>query len=204
MRSWTAMLHSMQTPNPVAALAGVAATPFPANSTSPSRPALLMCVPKLYEVSYVINPWMKDNLGNSSRRRALQQWESLYTALSGLADIHLVEPEAGSPDMVFTANAGLARDGVVAISSFYHPERQGEEPHFRKWFHDAGYTVVDLSRDTPFEGEGDALFSADGSRLFAGHGTRTLEASHSALRRLWDVEVVGLRLIDPRFYHLDT
>ncbi len=50
--------------------------------------------------------------------------------------------------MVFTANAGLARDGVVAISSFYHPERQGEEPHFRKWFHEAGYTVVDLPRDT--------------------------------------------------------
>ena len=163
-----------------------------------------MCVPKLYEVSYVINPWMKDNLGNSSRRRALQQWEDLYEVLSGLADIHLVEPIAGSPDMVFTANAGLARDGVVAISSFYHPERQGEEPHFREWFREAGYSVVDLPRDTPFEGEGDALFSADGSLLWAGHGTRTLEASHVALQRLWDVKVVSLRLIDPRFYHLDT
>jgi len=163
-----------------------------------------MCVPKLYEVSYVINPWMKDNLGNSSRRRALQQWEDLYEVLSGLTDIHLVEPIAGSPDMVFTANAGLARDGVVAISSFYHPERQGEEPHFREWFHKAGYAVVDLPRETPFEGEGDALFSADGSILWAGHGTRTLEASHVALRRLWDVEVVSLRLMDPRFYHLDT
>jgi ornithine--oxo-acid transaminase len=163
-----------------------------------------MCVPKLYEVSYVINPWMKGNLGNSSQRRALQQWEDLYTVLSGLADIHLVEPIAGSPDMVFTANAGLARDGVVAISSFYHPERQGEEPHFREWFQKAGYAVVDMPRDTPFEGEGDALFSADGSLLWAGHGTRTLEASHRALQGLWDVEVVSLRLIDPRFYHLDT
>ena len=163
-----------------------------------------MCVPKLYEVSYVINPWMKDNLGNSSRRRALHQWESLYEVLSGLADIHLVEPIAGSPDMVFTANAGLARDGVVAISSFYHSERQGEEPHFREWFHKAGYAVVDLPRDTPFEGEGDALFSADGSVLWAGHGTRTLEASHGALQKLWDVKVISLRLIDPRFYHLDT
>jgi ornithine--oxo-acid transaminase len=163
-----------------------------------------MCVPKLYEVSYVINPWMKGNLGSSSRLRALQQWEELYGVLRGLADIHLVEPMAGSPDMVFTANAGLARDGVVAISSFYHPERQGEETHFRHWFHDAGYVVVDLPRDTPFEGEGDALFSADGSILWAGHGTRTLETSHGALQRLWDVEVISLRLVDPRFYHLDT
>ncbi len=198
------MLQAMQTLRNTNADVHVAAKPFIANTVPSGKPALLMCAPKLYEVSYVINPWMKGNLGNSSRRRALQQWEDLYTALSGLADIFLVEPMAGSPDMVFTANAGLARDGVVAISSFYHPERQGEEPHFREWFRTAGYAVVDLPRDTPFEGEGDALFSADGSRLWAGHGTRTLEASHGALQRLWDVEVVSLRLIDPRFYHLDT
>jgi ornithine--oxo-acid transaminase len=198
------MLQVMQTPNNVSADVRAAAQPFIANTTHSAKPALLMCVPKLYEVSYVINPWMKGNLGNSSRGRALQQWEDLYNVLSRLADIHLVEPIAGSPDMVFTANAGLARDGVVAISSFYHPERQGEEPHFRRWFQEAGYAVVDLPRDTPFEGEGDALFSADGALLWAGHGTRTLETSHAALQQLWDVEVVSLRLVDPRFYHLDT
>ncbi len=100
---------------------------------------------------------------------------------------------------------GLARDGVVAISSFFHAERQGEEPHFRHWFREAGYRIVDLPRATPFEGEGDALFSADGSRLWAGYGTRTLRESHRALEQVWEgVEVVGLRLMDPRFYHLDT
>jgi ornithine--oxo-acid transaminase len=198
------MLQPMQTQVEINDDVRMTGKPVLAGARSSGRPALLMCVPKLYEVSYVINPWMKNNLGNSSRLRALQQWKDLYEALSGLADIHFVEPMAGSPDMVFTANAGLARDGVVAISSFYHPERQGEEPHFRKWFDDAGYAVVDLPRDTPFEGEGDALFSADGALLWAGYGMRTLEASHDALRELWDVEVIGLCLVDPRFYHLDT
>ena len=168
------------------------------------KPTILMCSPKLYEVSYVINPWMRGNLGASSHERAMRQWEELYAALSELADIHLVDPVPGSPDMVFTANAGLARDGVVAISSFYHPERQGEEEHFRRWFANAGYRIVDLPRETPFEGEGDALFSADGTRLWVGYGTRTMELSHDALRGLWDAEVVGLHLIDARFYHLDT
>ena len=163
-----------------------------------------MCPPTLYEVNYVINPWMEGNLGNASRLRAMQQWERLYEVLSGLAEVHLVEPVAGSPDMVFTANAGLARGGVVAISSFYHPERQDEERHFRRWFAEAGYEVVDTPRGHPFEGEGDALFSVDGERLWVGYGTRTLETSHAALRELWDVEVVGLKLVDPRFYHLDT
>ena len=171
---------------------------------SPERPALLMCEPSLYAVDYVINPWMAGNVGNSSQARAMEQWHRLHDALTRIAQVHLIEPVAGSPDMVFTANAGLAKDGICAISSFFHPERQGEEPHFRRWFEQAGYRIVDLPRDTPFEGEGDALFSTDGKRLFVGHGTRTSQSSHDVLRLLWNVEVVSLRLVDPRFYHLDT
>jgi ornithine--oxo-acid transaminase len=124
--------------------------------------------------------------------------------MTNAADVWLVEPQPGSPDMVFTANAGLVRDGIVALSSFYYPERQGEEPHFRRWFHESGFAVCEVPRVTPFEGEGDALFEADGSRLWAGHGPRTGQDSHCQLTYLWGIEVVSLRLVDPRFYHLDT
>lgn len=165
---------------------------------------LLMCAPKLYDVNYEINPWMKGNLGKAVRARAMRQWQSLYDVLKRLSRVLLIEPVAGSPDMVFTANAGLASGGTVAISSFFHAERQGEEPHFRKWFAEAGYRVVDVPRATPFEGEGDALFSVDGTRLWVGYGTRTSLESHDALRGLWDAVVTGLHLVDPRFYHLDT
>ena len=168
------------------------------------RPALLMCAPSLYAVDYVINPWMQGNVGASSQSRAMQQWHRLHDTLTRLAQVHLIEPVKGSPDMVFTANAGLARDGIVAISSFLHPERQGEEPHFRRWFEQAGYRVVELPRDTPFEGEGDALFSSDGSRLWVGHGPRTAHGSHALLASLWNTRITSLKLVDPRFYHLDT
>lgn len=174
-------------------------------ATIASNPAtFLMCPPKLYDVNYVINPWMAGNVHASSRVRAAEQWQRLYEAVCTIADVQLVEPQPGSPDMVFTANAGLERNGTVAISSFFHPERQGEEPHFRRWFAEAGYTVMDTPRATPFEGEGDALFSTDGTRLWVGYGPRTVASSHQALRRVWDVEVTSLHLIDPRFYHLDT
>ncbi len=182
----------------------------PGHRTSPikpesgSRQVLLMCAPTLYTVDYVINPWMRGNVGESSRERAMVQWQRLYDVLSALADVHLIAPVSGSPDMVFTANAGLARDGVVAISRFHHPERQGEEPHFREWFAQAGYRIVDVPDRTSFEGEGDALFSVDGKRLWVGHGPRTAQRSHASLNPLWGAEVVGLRLVDPRFYHLDT
>jgi N-dimethylarginine dimethylaminohydrolase len=164
----------------------------------------LMCPPTLYDVDYVINPWMAGNVHTSSRTRAAEQWQRLYEAVSKIANVELVEPEPGSPDMVFTANAGLERNGIVAISSFFHPERQGEEPHFRRWFQQAGYTLIDIPRATPFEGEGDALFSTDGRCLWVGHGPRTVASSHRALRDTWGIPVVPLHLIDPRFYHLDT
>jgi ornithine--oxo-acid transaminase len=169
-----------------------------------SQPTFLMCPPTLYDVNYVINPWMAGNVHRSSRDRAMDQWNVLHDAMTRVAEVRLVEPQPGSPDMVFTANAGLLFDGIVALSSFYHPERQGEEPHFRRWFADSGFTVCDVPRLTPFEGEGDALFEADGSRLWAGYGPRTDELSHRQLTDLWDIEVVSLKLVDPRFYHLDT
>lgn len=168
------------------------------------RPAVLMCAPSLYEVSYVINPWMRGNVGASCPSRAMRQWHRLHEALTRIAQVHLIEPASGSPDMVFTANAGLARDGLVVVSRFLHSERQAEERHFRNWFDEAGYRVLDLPHEMPFEGEGDALFSSDGSRLWAGYGSRTARSSHAVLASVWDVDVVGLRLVDPCFYHLDT
>ena len=182
----------------------VPAMPLAGLSPDAVRPVLLMCEPKLYAVDYVINPWMQGNVGASSQERAMQQWHQLHHALSTIAQVELVEPVTGSPDMVFTANAGLARDGIVAVSSFFHPERQAEEQHFHHWFARHGYRVVDVPRETPFEGEGDALFSSDGSRLWAGYGVRSALSSHPQLALLWDVEVTSLRLVDPRFYHLDT
>lgn len=163
-----------------------------------------MCRPHLYDVRYVINPWMIGNVHASSRRLAEAQWHDLHAALSSIANICIIDPASGSPDMVFTANAGLEYNGQVAVSSFFHPERQGEESHFRLWFAQHGYEVLHLPRSAPFEGEGDALFCSDLSRLWIGIGPRTVAASHRILAEAWQIEILPLRLVDPRFYHLDT
>jgi ornithine--oxo-acid transaminase len=167
-------------------------------------PVYLMCPPSLFDVVYVINPWMRGNLHAPSHTRATAQWEHLYFVLSKMAHIELITPEIGSPDMVFTANAGFVRSDTVVLSRFFHPERQAEEQYFRHWFQEAGYRIIELPREMFFEGEGDALFSADGSRVWAGYGQRTSYSSHQYLAQAWDVEVASLHLVDPRFYHLDT
>ena len=64
----------------------------------------------------------------------------------------LVLPQPGSPDMVFTANAGLVKAKRFVVSRFRYPERQYEEPYFTDWFMDRGYDVSLMPRDVPFEG----------------------------------------------------
>jgi lysine-ketoglutarate reductase/saccharopine dehydrogenase-like protein (TIGR00300 family) len=164
----------------------------------------LMCAPDHYDVDYVINPWMEGNVHKSSRDRAVEQWQKLYGVLKGLVNVELVTPEKGWPDMVFTANAGLVLGDKAVLSRFLHKERQGEEPYFKAWFESKGFTVFELPKDLPFEGAGDALFDRSGGWLWAGYGFRSELDAHPYLAKWLDVEVLSLRLIDNRFYHLDT
>jgi lysine-ketoglutarate reductase/saccharopine dehydrogenase-like protein (TIGR00300 family) len=165
---------------------------------------ILMCAPHHYDVDYVINPWMEGNIHRSSRDIAQAQWDQLYQVLKTYAAVDLVEPQRGWPDMVFTANAGLVLGQTVVLSRFFHPERQGEEPYFQQWFEDQGYTVHTLPKSLPFEGAGDALLDRSGRWLWAGYGFRSELDSHPYLAKWLDVEVLSLRLVDRRFYHLDT
>lgn len=164
----------------------------------------LMCAPDHYDVDYVINPWMEGNIHKSSRDRAVDQWHKLFHVLKDNAIVDLVQPQKGVPDMVFTANAGLVLGDTVVLSRFFHKERQGEEPFFKQWFEDKGYTVHELPKDLPFEGAGDALLDREGRWLWAGYGFRSELDSHPYLAKWLDIEVLSLRLMDERFYHLDT
>ncbi|ANV89411.1 bifunctional arginine dihydrolase/ornithine cyclodeaminase [Picosynechococcus sp. PCC 8807] len=170
--------------------------------TNPTR--ILMCAPDYYEVDYVINPWMEGNVHKSSQAQAIEQWQALHQIIKEYAVVDLVPPAQGWPDMVFTANAGLVLGQKAILSRFYHPERQGEEPYFKQWFAENGFQVYELPQDLPFEGAGDALFDRDSGALWAGYGFRSELDSHAYIAQWLDVEVLSLRLIDPRFYHLDT
>ncbi len=163
-----------------------------------------MCAPDFYQVDYVINVWMEGNVDRSSRARAVEQWRGLEQILRAHAEVELVPPQPGWPDMVFTANAGLVLGKNAVVSRFFHPERQGEEPFFKAWFEQAGFTVRELPEDLPFEGAGDALLDREGRWLWAGYGPRSELDSHPLLAKWLGIEVLSLRLIDKRFYHLDT
>jgi N-dimethylarginine dimethylaminohydrolase len=169
-----------------------------------SRHVFLMCPPEHFTVAYIINPWMHGNLRKIDNAVAKQQWRALYDILSDRATVRLVLPQPGSPDMVFTANAGLVKDKRFIVSRFRYPERQYEEPYFADWFMDRGYDVSLMPRDVPFEGAGDALFDRGRPVLWMAHGHRSISAAREILFERIGVEVLTLKLVDTRFYHLDT
>ncbi len=171
---------------------------------SGERQPVLMCPPTHFGVDYVINPWMEGHVGRARQPVAQRQWQALHGILQELADVHLVQPAVHLPDMAFVANAGLVCEDVFVPSVFHVPQRAGEVPHFVRHFEQGGFQVVHLPEDQHFEGEGDAMFWPDEGVLWAGYGVRSSLESHRLLGDIFKVEVVSLRLIDARFYHLDT
>jgi N-dimethylarginine dimethylaminohydrolase len=164
----------------------------------------LMCPPEYFDVAYIINPWMHGNMRKIDNAVAKQQWRALYDILCDRATVRLVLPQPGSPDMVFTANAGLLRGKRFLLSRFRYPERQYEEPYYADWFMDRGFEVAFMPRDVPFEGAGDALLDRGAERVWMAHGHRSVIAAREEIERHFALPVEALRLVDPRFYHLDT
>ncbi len=168
------------------------------------KPQILMCSPDHFTVSYVINPWMEGNESNVVSKDAILQWNELYAQLSKVADISLIPPHIDLPDLVFTANAGLVFNNIFIPSNFYHPERQKEENIFTSWFEKKGYEIKILPKDVSFEGAGDALFDKKENILWSAHGFRSSISSSSELEHILPFDIIKLKLIDQRFYHLDT
>ena len=160
----------------------------------------LMCRPTHFTVSYRINPWMHPEQPTDTAL-AVRQWDELYRIYRELGfEVHLIDPVDDLPDMVYAANGGFTLDGIAYGARFQYPERAAEGPAYMEWFGANGFEVREPVSTN--EGEGDFLLVGD--TIFAGTGFRSDPASHDELRRIYDREVVTLRLVDPSFYHLDT
>jgi N-dimethylarginine dimethylaminohydrolase len=161
----------------------------------------LMCPPRYFAVEYAINPWM-DPTRPVDVTLAMRQWQRLGETFTTLGHtVKTIDPEPGLPDMVFAANGATVIGGKVLGARFKHEERQPEAAAYLNWFRAHGYAAVRES-EVLNEGEGDIVFA--GRAILAGHGFRSDPAVGAELTELFDLPVVSLRLVDPRFYHLDT
>jgi len=186
----------MRTATPNAGTAPIART---ARIARPHR--FLMCRPEYFEVGYSINPWM-DPAKPVDSRLAVAQWERLYEELSGAGHtVELIDPVPGLPDMVYAANGATVVDGKVLGARFRNRERAAEGPAYLEWFRARGFEQVREPRAVN-EGQGD--FLAAGPFILAGHGFRSSLQSHREAEEFFGRRVISLKLVDPRYYHLDT
>ncbi|QDU28086.1 N(G),N(G)-dimethylarginine dimethylaminohydrolase [Anatilimnocola aggregata] len=167
-----------------------------------NAPHILMCPADHYGIEYEINPWMSRSR-QADRELAQQQWRDLKALLEQVgATISLLEPVAGLPDLVFTANAAMIYRDRAILAHFRHEQRQGEEPLCDRWLSSHGFRVEKLPDGRYFEGAGDALFC--GATLLAGYRIRSDIHSQQLVGKLVDSHVIPVELVDNHYYHLDT
>ncbi|WP_418952760.1 dimethylargininase [Streptomyces formicae] len=174
---------------------------FPRSPRCATPRRYLMCPPAHFKVTYSINPWM-DPAKPVDVPLAVAQWEDLRDVYRSLG--HTVEeltPRADLPDMVFAANGATVVEGRVLGARFAYREREGEADAHLEWFRTHGYTEIHEPVHIN-EGEGD--FAVTSSYVLAGRGFRASPLSHGEAQEFFGRPVIGLDLVDPRYYHLDT
>jgi N-dimethylarginine dimethylaminohydrolase len=178
----------------------------------PEPSGALMCAPDFYQVLAVKNPYMSDHIGGVNLPKARAQWEQLREAFDAAGcPVSLIEPAPGLEDMVFCANqslAGTRPDGekVALLSSMRHPSRRKEVAAFEAWYKEQGYRVVSLKPGShhTFEGSGDAVWHPGKRLLWGGFGFRSDPEIFEQVAKTFHAPVVLLKLVNERFYHLDT
>ncbi len=163
-----------------------------------------MCPPTEYKIAWEINPWMSTK-NQPDSYKAWYQWHRIFEIYQKLRiKIYLIKPVPELTDMIFTANSGWGRKGTFILSNFRYPERRPEREHFKSWFRMHGFKTITLPKNVYFEGQGDMVTLRE-AYLF-GWGQRSSIESKDIIKKSLKLqkEIIPLRLINPKFYHLDT
>lgn len=185
----------------------------PLSSLAPRPPEVrvLMADPAHFDVLYVINPHMAGNVGAVDRTLARKQWAAVRDAYAGIGyPMEIIEGVEGLPDLVFMANQsfpGQLPDGRWAafLSYMHNEERRPEVEVVAEWYRGRGALTFRLSDPTlPFEGMGDVAWVPGRRAIVGGYGFRTDVRVYPELAERFEVPTLTLRLVDDRFYHLDT
>ncbi|HEX5534950.1 MAG TPA: arginine deiminase-related protein [Actinomycetales bacterium] len=165
----------------------------------------LMCPPTYFDVVYEINPWMTAGAPVDTAK-AVAQWQVLVDTYMDLGHtVDVLDPQPSLPDMVFAANGSTSVGGRVLGATFATPQRKPEAAHHVAWHREnadrLGWLAVTESEHVN-EAEGD--FAVLGDLVLAGYGFRTDPRGHAELADAVGMPVVSLRLVDERYYHLDT
>lgn len=140
------------------------------------------------------------------KKLALIQYTNLTNFLRSIGVVvNFIESRPSLVDMVFAANGALIdkQSHSAIIATFAASPRQDESIYWKSFLESQNFKIHALN--VSFEGQGDALFSHHDSKLWIGHGFRTSSEAVRIVSKLFDNKnVLSLKLIHPKYYHLDT
>ncbi len=188
----------------------------PADLPRVARPdRVLLADPEHFRVVEAINVHMCDAEGRPNRvdpAAARREWEAMRAAYEELGvEVAVVEPPPEWPDACYVANPALVLplpDGRREAWSarMVHRLRRDEPRLVAEALAARGLVVRELpDPSVPFEGTGDGHVHPGRFLLHGGYGQRTERAAWEAIAAAHpDLDVLVYRLVDERFYHLDT
>jgi N-dimethylarginine dimethylaminohydrolase len=176
---------------------------------------VLMCTPEYFDVIDVKNVHMKNQQGRIDKKLANEQWQQLkgiYQTLKNnntATDVLSIPGAQGLEDMVFAANQSFpwiteSGEKVVIMSRMRHESRKKEVQYFREFYKELGYRIIELQHTELFEGMGDAIPHPGKRLIYGGYGHRTSVSAYDEISEILNVKIVALKLINEKFYHLDT
>ncbi|WP_418959812.1 dimethylarginine dimethylaminohydrolase family protein [Streptomyces tritici] len=174
------------------------------SAAAPGNPLkrFLLCSPDHFDVTFEINPWMSARR-RPDRKQSWAEWDALVAALRAAgAEVHHFPSLPGLSDMVFPTDVGVVGGDRFVRGRFRHPERRDEAAHGATWLLEHGFTEIPWPDDPGMYLEGGDVLRF-GDVLLCGNGPRTSPRAAEHLSRVFDVPVVTVPLVDPRFYHLD-
>lgn len=146
-----------------------------------------------------------DPIANINMDRAFEQWLMLYNELAIRSLIYVLPSDMRFQDQAYVSNLACYLPhkpnlDVILLSNYQSPPRIGEEQVGEQFFRMMGYNVY--KPPTTWEGEADLKYLYDNIYI-GGYGQRSDYDSFEWMERNFDMEIVKIRLDDPKAYHLD-
>ena len=169
----------------------------------------MMCYPRYFNVKHFLLNAHMEMKRPVSQSLAVSQWNNFFNALKDLGvKIELIEEQPDLVDMVFSANAAIIFKNKAVIANFGAEPRVPESEHYKKFFAERDFEVIDPSEDgVHIEGCGDFMSLYDKSHYFVAHGFRSDSAAYPYLRDVLQLskdDLTPMQLVNKFFYHIDT
>jgi len=139
-----------------------------------------------------------------SVEKAKSQWEELVAVYMKLVpeSVTVVPAKEGLTELCFFGDSVFALKDKAVFGRFATDERFPETAYVMEYLKANGISGERVPEHMHFEGSGETMVWNE--KILVGYGHRNSIEIVDYLKSTFDREIIGLELIDPEFYHLDT